>query len=155
VIGIGEFDVAKGDGEVLRTLALGSCVAVLFHDSVSATAGLIHVALPESKVNPAKAQRTPGYFVDTGLPAILEAIVGAGASPKRMRIKLVGGASMMDPSQTFDIGRRNVLAIKRYLWKNGLGVIKEDVGGSISRTVEIAATTGEVTISSGGKKWSL
>jgi chemotaxis protein CheD len=154
-VGIGEFEVVKGNGEVLRTLALGSCVAVLFHDSVTATAGLIHVALPESKVNPDRAQRTPGYFVDTGLPAIIDAIVGSGSSPKRMRIKLVGGASMMDPSQTFDIGRRNVLAIKRYLWKNGLGVIKQDVGGGISRTVEIVAATGEVTISSGKKKWSL
>ena len=57
----------------------------------------------------------------------------------------------MDANRKFDIGKRNVIAIKRYLWKNGLGVVKEDVGGSISRTVTVYVGTGEITLSNAQK----
>ena len=61
----------------------------------------------------------------------------------------------MDENCRFDIGKRNVLAIKKYMWKHQLGIIGEDIGGNISRTVSVAVASGEVEISSKGKKWNL
>lgn len=61
----------------------------------------------------------------------------------------------MDNNNTFDIGRRNPVAVKRYLWKNGLGVVKEDIGGKISRTVSVFIDTGEVLVSNAKTEWKI
>lgn len=61
----------------------------------------------------------------------------------------------MDDKGIFDIGKRNLLAAKRILWKSSLGAIAEDTGGEISRTVSVRVGDGETTISSGSKTWKI
>lgn len=154
-VGIGEYGISKNKKDMIKTFALGSCVAVIVYNRLQKAAGLIHIALPDSSINGDKAKKTPGYFVDTGLPLLFKRMNGSGKVHSSLMIKLVGGSNIMDSNRRFDIGKRNVLAIKKYLWKNRMGVISEDVGGSISRTVSVTVETGEVFISSKGKTWSL
>ena len=154
-VGIGEFHVSQNDDDIIKTYGLGSCVAVLMYNRIQKAAGLLHVALPDSSVNTGKAEKLPGYFVDTGLPFFLEKMRFQPTLRKQFWIKLVGGANIMDSENRFDIGKRNVLAIKKILWKSQLGVIAEDVGGSKGRTVSISVASGEVVISSGNGKWNL
>jgi chemotaxis protein CheD len=116
---------------------------------------MIHIALPESAVNTDKAKSLPGYFVDTGLPLLLKEFKELGGDRKTTVIKIAGGSSIMDENKTFDIGKRNGIAVKRYLWKNGLGVMKEDIGGNISRTVSIDVDTGRVLLSNAKDKWEI
>ena len=146
-VGIGEFKYSNDPGDTLKTYGLGSCVAVVLYSKSKQTAGLIHVALPESAVNPEKARQLPGYFADTGIPRVVEWIDRiSGGVRKSFTYKLYGGASILDENNRFDIGRRNALAIKRLLWRYGCGVIKEDLGGTASRTVSIDVATGEVHV---------
>lgn len=154
-VGIGDICVSASPDDLIKTYALGSCVAVLVYDKVSRVAGMIHIALPESKVNEEKGRAKPGYFADTGIPILLQKFGAAGGNQRKAQFKLAGGASILDEKRTFDIGRRNVIAIKRQLWKFGLGVIAEDVGGKISRTVSISPASGEITISNAQKTWTL
>jgi chemotaxis protein CheD len=154
-VGIGEYGVSSQAGDEIKTYALGSCVAVIAWDPERHVAGLIHIALPEAKVNPDKAKIRPGYFADTGLPAFVKAMEKQGANRRKLKIKLAGGASIMDENRQFDIGRRNMIAIKRFLWKEALGVVKEDTGGTISRTVSIDVATGEVLLSNAKGTWTL
>jgi len=154
-VGIGEYSVSGREGDEIKTFALGSCVAVIIYDRLQKTAGMMHIALPESKVNEKKAKETPGYFVDTGLPLLLKKMNIGERRARHFWIKLVGGSNIMDDNRHFDIGKRNVLAIKKYLWKNRLGIVGENIGGSISRTTSIFVDTGEVIISSKGKTWRL
>jgi len=154
-IGIGHIKVSSTPGDEIKTYALGSCVAVLLYDKKTKIAGMIHIALPESAVNTDKAKTLPGYFVDTGLPILLKEFKKLGGDRKFTVIKMAGGSSIMDENKTFDIGKRNGIAVKRFLWKQGLGVIKEDLGGSISRTVSIDVDTGAVLLSNAKNKWEL
>jgi chemotaxis protein CheD len=154
-VGIGEWKVSNRAEDVLKTYALGSCVAVCAYDEANGVAGLMHVALPEAKVNPQKAEKLPGYFADTGLPLMLNDMLDNGAKRKNIRVKLAGGSSIMDQNRNFDIGKRNTIAVKRYLWKNGLGVIREDTGGNASRTVTFQVSDGAITVSNAGRSWSL
>lgn len=154
-IGIGEWKVSNKVDDELKTYALGSCVAVCAYDPENKVAGLIHIALPDSKVNSNKAQKLPGYFADTGLPKLFEAMTKKGAEKKNIRVKLTGGSSIMDQNRHFDIGRRNTIAIKRYLWKNGFGVIKEDTGGNASRTVGFKVGDGTIIVSNAGRTWQI
>ena len=73
-----------------------------------------------------------------------------------MKVKLVGGASIMDKNEIFNIGKRNLLAVKKIMWAHGLGAVAEEVGGTISRTVSINVSNGEVKIFSPGRgTWTL
>lgn len=137
---------------------MGSCVAVILLHAKSRTVGMVHVALPESKISAEKAKEKPGYFADTGIPALLKAMAlkGCPANGKGMIVKLAGGAQIMDPNNTFNIGKRNILAVKKILWAYGMGPLAEDMGGHISRTVTVSADNGAVVISSAGKgEWSI
>jgi chemotaxis protein CheD len=154
-VGIGDLSVSGNPADVIKTFALGSCVAIIAYDKVNKIAGMMHVALPESAINPQKAQEKPGYFADSGMPAFVEALKKASAARTFLVIKLAGGSNIMDDGGRFDIGKRNVLAIRKLLWKHGLGAIAEDVGGSAPRTVAISVASGEVTVSSGDKQWTL
>jgi chemotaxis protein CheD len=158
VLGIGDFGVSKDPTKTIKTYALGSCVAVILFCPSLPAAGMIHIALPESKVNMNRAKEKPGFFADTGIPKLLDALgkIGGPAKGKGVKVKLVGGASIMDKNEIFNIGKRNVLAIKKILWAHGLGAVAEDVGGTISRTVSINVSSGEVKIFSAGRgNWTL
>ncbi|MEA3363390.1 MAG: chemotaxis protein CheD, partial [Thermodesulfobacteriota bacterium] len=70
--------------------------------------------------------------------------------------KLCGGANVMDTNDTFQIGKRNALAIKKILWSYGMGAVAEDLGKNYSRTVSISVSAGQITLSSPGKpNWQL
>ena len=73
-LGIGEFDASNNPGVNLKTYALGSCVGVVLLHLPTRTAGLIHIALPDSSIAAGKAYSDrPGYFADLGIPALLKA----------------------------------------------------------------------------------
>lgn len=154
-IGIGDYAVSGDQSQSIKTFALGSCVAIIVYDKTRHIAGMMHVALPESSINRQKADSKPGYFVDTGLPILLSEMKKKNVTRANLWIKLVGGSNIMDEKRRFDIGKRNVLAIKKMLWKKQLGTIAEDVGGDISRTVCIDVGTGAVTVSNSKGSWSL
>ncbi len=154
-IGIGEWVVSSNKDDILKTYALGSCVAVLIYDKAIPLAAMIHIALPDSAIDPEKGHIKPGYFADTGLPLMIEELKKKGAMRANLWLKLAGGASVMDPNNLFDIGKRNILAAKRIMWKSSLGPIAEDTGGTISRTVAIKVVDGETQISSANKHWLL
>ncbi len=154
-IGIGYMKVTATPGDEIKTYALGSCVAVVLYDKKTKIAGMIHIALPDSAVNTEKAKTLPGYFVDTGLPILLKEFKKLGGDRKNTVIKIAGGSSIMDENKTFDIGKRNAIAVKRFLWKQGLGVMKEDIGGKISRTVSIGTDTGKILLSNAKNKWEI
>jgi chemotaxis protein CheD len=86
---------------------------------------------------------------------MIEEMKRRGALRGSVWVKLAGGASVMDPGGFFDIGKRNILAAKRILWGSSLGPVAEDTGGAMSRTVTLAVTDGETTISSGQKRWTI
>ncbi len=156
-VGVGEYATSGRPGEIVKTLALGSCVAVVILDANNKSVGLLHIALPESSINKKRAKEKPGMFADTGIPILLEEMQRLGYDEKsELIIKLAGGASIMDPNKTFNIGKRNVLAIRNTLSRFGLDTIAEDVGGNISRSVSIDLNMGKVMVSSPGRgEWEL
>ncbi|MCX5864804.1 MAG: chemotaxis protein CheD [Deltaproteobacteria bacterium] len=160
IVGVGEFAVSKDPEEVIKTFALGSCVAVIFLHKPTRTVGLIHVALPESSISPEIVRDRPGYFADTGIHAILQKMAAIAMPPgslaQGMVVKIAGGANVMDTNNTFNIGKRNVLALKKILWPLGMGPVTEDVGGNISRTVSVSVGTGKIVLSSPTKgEWEI
>src|SRR5580692_6617224 len=72
-VGLADCRISNDPASVLVTHALGSCVAVAIHDPVAGVAGLLHLMLPESALDPAKAAVRPYQFADTGIPLMFHA----------------------------------------------------------------------------------
>jgi chemotaxis protein CheD len=156
VVGIGDLIVSDERGDILAAYGLGSCIVVAVYDNVRHVGGMLHIAYPESSANMRRARDQPGYFADTGVPLLLEHLGLPGRPSRRgLVVRLAGGASTMDPDGKFNIGKRNLLAVKRELWKLGFGVHAEDTGGAISRTARLDVDSGVLVITNGSDRWEL
>ena len=149
VVGIGEFAVSSRKEDVIITHALGSCIAVCVWDPTNFVAGLLHFLLPDSRINPQRAKDQPAAFADTGIPLLFQAAYKEGLQKNRCMVRLVGGAEVAGSGATFDIGKRNILAAKNMLWRNGVLIKGEDVGGKAVRTVNLFVGDGRLQITSG------
>jgi chemotaxis protein CheD len=151
VIGIGDCVITTGADAEIVTHALGSCVAVCIWDPVTHVAGMLHFLLPESALNAERAVRQPGTFADTGIPLLFQAAYRAGAVKSRLRVHLLGGAAVIGGPTGLDVGRRNALVAKKMLWRNGVPVTGESLGGTDTRTVRLLAASGRVMVTRGRK----
>ena len=159
MLGIGDVGATVTEGGIIKTMALGSCVALMILDRNTRCIAMDHIALPDSSVSPDRAIQLPGYFADTGIPKLfkeIQRVAGGMSRPTDLIVKLAGGANVADPNNMFNIGKRNALAIKKILWQHGMGPVAEDLGGFHSRTVTMHRDTGKIVLSSPGKSdWTL
>lgn len=152
-VGIAEMKVSDQRGDIIITHALGSCLGIAAYDPMACVGGLLHVMLPLSAIDPAKAERNPLMFVDTGFPKLLLQCLKTGAQKHRLEITVAGGANSNEKEENdlFKIGKRNFLILRKLLWKDGLLLKSYDVGGSSSRTMLLEIGTGKVMIRSNGQ----
>jgi chemotaxis protein CheD len=90
-------------------------------------------------------------FADTGIPAMFKDSYELGAAKSRLIVKVVGGSQLLDPTGLFSIGKRNYLILCKLFQKNKINVAKEDIGGSVNRTVSLDVATGRVLLKVSGK----
>lgn len=148
VVDIADLAVAAEPGSSLITYSLGSCIGLAIWDPVAHVGGMLHYMLPESQLSPEKARSSPAMFCDTGVPRLFKAAYELGAVKSRLVIKVAGGSQLLDDNGTFNIGKRNYLALRKIFWKNGVMINAENVGGSVSRTLKLDVDTGVVTVKS-------
>ena len=144
IVGVGDLAVTKDRGTELVTYSLGSCIGVLIHDTAACVGGLLHLMLPDSTLNPDRAQRQPAVFADTGLPMLFKQAYALGAKKGRLRVVVVGGSQVMDSAGHFNIGKRNYAAVRKIFWRNNVLIDKEDVGGNVNRTVSLEVGSGRL-----------
>jgi chemotaxis protein CheD len=146
VIDIADLAVSADPAAHLITYSLGSCIGLVIWDPAVRVGGMLHYMLPDSQLSPEKASRVPGMFCDTGVPMLFRNAYELGAAKHRLIVKVAGGSQLLDEAGIFNIGKRNYLALRKLLWKNGVLITAESVGGSISRTVTLQVATGEVSV---------
>jgi chemotaxis protein CheD len=143
-------DLRAGTGEeVLITIGLGSCVAILLHDPVARVGGMAHVLLPSPALS--RQDGNLAKFPQTAIPRLVELMGEHGGSVRRMTARLVGGASMfasLAAPGTIQMGERNVVASRQALYQQGIALTGEATGGDYGRTVRLWVSDGRVEISS-------
>jgi chemotaxis protein CheD len=138
-----------GAGDLLITVGLGSCIAIVLHDPEARVGGLAHVLLPSPGLS--KQDGNLAKSPHTAVPRLLELMTGRGASPRRITARLAGGASMfaaLAPPGTIQMGERNVVASRQVLNTHGIPVVGEAVGGDFGRTVRLDVSAGSLEIRS-------
>ncbi len=153
VVGVGDCLTARGGR--LVTHALGSCLGLTAWDCRLKIGGLLHAMLPLARINPEKAAQNPAMFVETGVPALFQALITMGSRKADLVIKSAGCANPLESGGMFRVGERNLAVLGRLMDKNGLKPQAADVGGTRSRTMHFDVQTGRVFLSNGPQRWEL
>jgi chemotaxis protein CheD len=137
---MGELAAGQSDG-VLRTL-LGSCIGLALYDRRRKVGGLAHVVLPESR----GATETPGKFIDTAIPALMERMAQLAGEQVRPSARIAGGAAMFATHVTISVGEQNIHAAEHHLALLRIPIIARHCGGTQGRRMSLDLATGVVTI---------
>lgn len=153
VVGMADLKVTDSRDDSLITYALGSCLGIVVHDPIAGVAGMLHVMLPSSAIDETKAKAQPAMFVDTGVPLLFKECYRLGARKERMTVSVAGGSfsGCTDADDTFRIGKRNMITLRKLLWKNGVLIHVDDTGGvQQSRTMSVNVGNGIVQLRTNG-----
>ena len=125
----GSYYVSRNTPLTLQAF-LGTCVGVAIYDEEAGVGGLLHLLLPEPVS--AGSQFQPEKYASTGVPIFLRALYNEGASNKRLKAIIAGGA-LVGPLASRDlhlnIGGRTVETVMRYLNKEKIQIEKSETGG--------------------------
>jgi chemotaxis protein CheD len=153
--GVSDMKLSAAAGDIIVTHALGSCIGVAIHDSVSCVGGILHYMLPLSSVDCTKAQQNPFMFGDTGIPLLFEEAYQLGAKKENLRVVIAGGAQVFEDRDFFDIGKRNTVIARKLFWKNNIMIAAEHVGGHLPRTMYLEIGQGTTYFTSRGERCEL
>jgi chemotaxis protein CheD len=149
---MGQMAVARGT-ELLRTVGLGSCVAIILFSPSMRMAALAHCMLPaRDPVEPSLAK-----FADSAVPALLDLLREERAQAPFAAV-LVGGASMFPGiASEFvgDIAGSTIQAARRALADASIPLRVEDVGGHVGRSVLVDPASQRVMVRTirDGERW--
>ncbi len=135
IVGMADMKVSSEPEATLITYALGSCIGVTLYDPVVKVGGMLHFMLPDSQIDPEKGKKNPWMFANTGIPQLFQEAYKLGADKRRLSVKVIGGAQVMDDSGFFNIGKRNYMTLRKMFWTNNVLIHAEDIGGSVNRTI--------------------
>ena len=132
---------------VLITRGLGSCVGIVFYDSVKKLGALAHPMLPD--IEKSKIRLNPAKFVNSVIEMMHKEFKNRGSLPYAIRAKLFGGGHMFSSipkDSLFNIGAKNVAMAKEKLEALGIKVVGEDTGGNYGRTIRLDVDSGKVNV---------
>ncbi len=151
---IGGLAISSDPDDILISYALGSCLGLAIYDPVAGIGGLIHSKVPISRQARPEIGGGPATCADQGATLLLQGMFELGARNNRLIVSVAGCGNPVK-AITHDIGTRNYTIARKVLWKNGLLIHAEDVGGEKPRTISLNVGSGEVQISSRGERITL
>ena len=123
VIGIGEYCVSGDTEDILKIYGLSSCIGLVMYCPDIKVLGLGHFLLPDSGTNKILSGISPAYFVDTGIEAMIEKIcLTYGYRKENIEVSVYGGAAAKTSDDIFNIGKRNIIAVKKKIAEHRLKI---------------------------------
>lgn len=148
---MGQSYLSNEANDVLAIFGLGSCIGLVLYEPFARIGSLCHIVLPNMhngfEANPARA-------ADSCVPFSLDKMIKAGANPKYIWGKIVGGAAILSERELSigsAIGTQNIHSVKKALDIAGVKVMGEEVGGRLSRKLWFYVGDGRVEVRRLGK----
>jgi chemotaxis protein CheD len=142
-VNFSDMKISNNPVETLVAFSIGSGMGIAVHDPVSGIGGIWNFMLPNSGlaigVDP---ERVPYMFADTGIAAFVEALYARGVRSDRLKVVIAGGAHILDQANAFNLGQKNLQALKAGLEIHNLKIYHENTGGSNSRTLSLEIGSG-------------
>jgi chemotaxis protein CheD len=138
----------------IQTGGVGSCLVICLFDKEAQIGGMAHAMLPHSPEDrdekPSRYREGEGSarFVDDAIDYLMEELIGMGADKKNLKAKLIGGAKMFAilSKDRQSIGERNVIAAREKFEQLSIPIVKEDVGGTVGRSIDFTIANSVVDV---------
>lgn len=151
-VNFSEMKISSNPVDTLVAFSIGSGIGMTIHDPINGIGGVLNFILPDStKANGSKSATSPYMFADTGIAAFLEALFQQGAKADNLKIVIAGGAHIMGQTGVFNIGQKNLQALKTSLGNYDVKIHHEAIGGTKSRTISLEIGSGASIIKTFGE----
>jgi len=123
------------------TTVLGSCVSVCLWDPQTGRGGINHFVLPVGG-----SMLSPRYG-NHSLPLLLDKVLGLGNKRENLLAAVFGGASVLAVNLNIPrLGTRNAEVALDFLHREGIAIIRQDVGGSMGRKLTFRTADGSTLV---------
>ena len=143
-INTGEVAVSRGD-VLLRSMAIGSCIAITAYDPLTKNAGLAHIMLPDKA--PEKCAEKNKYAIN-GIDQMLRQMLESGSSIDDIEACLVGAGNVLQKEDD-NICKNNMKSVAAILSEKNVPVRASVLGGYERKSVFLDAQTGCVFFTQG------
>ena len=135
----GEFYISRN--KEMITTVLGSCVSACIYDPNLKIGGMNHFMLPEKGASAADESARYGIFA---METLINELMKCGCQKKDLKVKLFGGGQIIQNMS--DVGRKNILFAKNFLFAEGMRLEASDLGLIFPRKVNFFPHTGKAMV---------
>lgn len=135
--------LATRSASVEYSTVLGSCVATCLYDPEVRVGGMNHFLLSEPPANATGTQVDEHYGVYL-MELLVNNMLGQGARKSNLRAHLYGGANVN--RNMMRIGSMNADFAREFLRREGIALLREDLGGTNARRVDFRPASGQVRL---------
>ncbi len=150
-VGTAGFEASNDPHVVLVSGWLGGGLGLTAYDPAVGVGGLLHAPLSDSRTDERRSRVRPALFVDTGLPALFEAMSRLGAEESRLQICLAGGARLPGSGASVAPGHGMFPAAIRALAQHHLTPRIQHLAASWDCRCSLEVATGEVRLNFSGQ----
>jgi chemotaxis protein CheD len=140
--------IVSDENVVLRSVALGSCIAIAAYHPTKKIGAMAHVMLPGRA--PEKAEEKTKYAAN-GIQEMIERMTGAGADRDDIQVCLVGAGNVLGKKDD-TICKDNIESTKKLLEGEHITVRGTVLGGKERKGVFLDVETGRVSYTQGDEK---
>jgi len=143
-VSTGQIHLAGGDA-VLRSVALGSCIAVVAYDLKKKIGAIAHIMLPGTA--PANSTRKNRY-ASNAIARVLTKMVKAGSQKSDIEVCVVGAGNVLEKGDD-TICASNIESVMQLLEDNNIPVRASVVGGTERKGVFLDVQSGSISYTQG------
>ncbi|WP_421836940.1 chemotaxis protein CheD [Novosphingobium sp.] len=130
------------DLQIEFSTVLGSCVASCLYDPEARVGGMNHFLLAEPPAGLAGTTAVDEHYGVYLMELLVNQMLGIGARKSRLRAHLYGGANVN--RNMMRIGTANAEFAQAFLQREGIIVMREDLGGTNARRVDFRPASGQI-----------
>ena len=141
----------SSDGVILRSIAIGSCIAIAAYDVRKRTGAMAHVMLPGQAP---KKEVQPTKYAANAIDEIIDLMTRAGAGSCDIRACLVGAGNVLQKDDDA-VCKANVKSVMQLLEEKNIPVRATVLGGTERKGVFMDIENGRVFYTKGNKEKKL
>ena len=138
---------------ILKTMDLGSCIAIALYDHQKEIGALGHILLPKQDTTKKHSRENDGKFADSAIKSMIQKMQNSGCKIQNIQAKIVGGSKLFRTKNTrcgnsrnSSIGSANIQMARSVLNEYGIPIVAEDVGGDSCRRIQFFSHTGKLIV---------
>ncbi len=135
----GEFYISQN--EEMITTVLGSCVSACIYDPHRKIGGMNHFMLPDKGAAQSDESARYGIYA---MESLINELMKCGCRKEDLKVKLFGGGQIIQNMS--DVGRKNILFAKNFLYAEGMRLEASDLGLIFPRKVNFFPHTGKAMV---------